>query len=457
MSAPAPSIIVIFGITGDLAQRKLLPALYHLFKDDLLDPRTVILGITRREVSAEELLGKVELCVNEIDKVCDPSTLKKVHDALRMHQMSQVDPAEYRELYQLLNDIEAEKGVCMNRLYYLSIPPQMFEPIVRNLGQQGLNHSCQHGSAATRLLVEKPFGYDLVSARDLIQETGEWFSEEQLFRIDHYLAKDTVQNIIGLRAAHEEIEKIWNNRNIGSIHITAFEKIDIEGRATFYEEVGALRDFIQSHLLQLLAVVTMDLPESMQSAAVHRTRLAALQAVTPITEQEAGARSARAQYQGYREEVGVLDSSTETFAQITLSIDNARWSGVPVTLQTGKAMAEKRTDISLQYKDSDARLIFRVQPDTGVSLEQSDAAPELAAKLRPLLEQFNAEHPPHLTAHPDAYERVLLDAVRGDHTLFTTSDEVIAAWKVVDGVVKAWSKNGEGLTLYPKGSAKIAD
>ncbi len=450
-----PSIIVIFGITGDLAQRKLLPALYHLFKDDLLDPRTVILGITRRAVSVDELLNSVELCVNEIDKVCDPTALKKVHAALRMHQMSQTDPAEYRELHKLLNNLEKEKGVCMNRLYYLSIPPQMFEPIVRNLGQQGLNKSCQHGIAASRLLIEKPFGYNLTSARDLIAETGEWFNEKQLFRIDHYLAKDTVQNIIEFRALHDEVETIWNREHIDAIEITAYEKIDIEGRATFYEQVGALRDFIQSHLLQLLAVVTMDLPSSLDSAAVHATRLAALTAVTPVNGQDVAASALRAQYKGYRGEVGVADSNTETFARIKLHIDNKRWLGVPVTLQTGKAMSEKRTDVRLRLKNSGAELVFHIQPDTGISLEQAESAPEIDKRLHESIKSSNVLHPPAPTAHPDAYERVLLDAVRGDHTLFTTSDEVIAAWKVIDNVLDTWSKDNNDLLFYPKGSKDI--
>lgn len=456
MAKPAPSIIVIFGITGDLSQRKLLPALYHLFKDDLLDPRTVILGITRRDVSAEELLGQVELCVNEIDNVCDPVGLKKVQGALRMHQMSQTDPAEYRELYELLNSIEAEKGVCMHRLYYLSIPPQMFEPIVRNLGQQGLNKSCRHGTADTRLLVEKPFGYDVASARDLIAETGEWFTEAQLFRIDHYLAKDTVQNIIEFRAAHKTVEQLWNNQHIDSITITAYEKLDIEGRATFYEEVGALRDFIQSHLLQLLAVTAMELPNSMDSEAVHATRLALLQSIEPVREQNAAAHTLRGQYQGYRQEVNISDSATETFARVKLAIGDGRWQGVAITLQTGKALSERRADIRLRFKDSNAELVLRIQPNNGVSLENAADSPELAGMLQPAIEVFNRQHPPAVAVHPDAYERVLLDAVLGDHTLFTTSEEVIAAWQVVDGILAAWSKSREGLVMYPKGSKDVA-
>lgn len=449
MRESGPAIIVIFGITGDLAQRKLLPALYHLFKDDLLDEDTVILGITRRDVSREQLLENVELCVNEIDKVCDPDALKKVHGALRMHQMSQTDPEEYKQLLALLNSIEEEKGICMNRLYYLSIPPQMFEPIVRNLGQQGLNASCSHGSAHTRLLVEKPFGYDLASAHELIDETAAWFREEQLFRIDHYLAKDTVQNILAFRETSPAAESLWNNEHVVGIEITAFEKIDIEGRATFYEEVGALRDFIQSHLLQLLAVVAMELPADMGSEAVHAERLRLLESISPIHQQDVMKLTTRGQYAGYTDEVHNPHSRTETYAAVRLSIPTPRWKGVDITLRTGKAMAEKRTDISLSLKQG-GRLVFRIQPDAHIALEDIHL-PE----LQPAIEAFNDEHPPALTGHPDAYERVLLDAVRGDHTLFTTSEEVIAAWEVVTDVVKVWSQTNDGLIIYEKGSAQV--
>jgi glucose-6-phosphate 1-dehydrogenase len=454
IAARSPSIIVIFGITGDLAQRKLLPALYHLFKDDLLDPRTVILGITRRNVTADELLSNVELCVNEIDKICDPAVLKKIQTALRMHTMSQTEPSEYQGLLQLMNDIESERGICMNRLYYLSIPPQMFETIVRNLGEQGLNQSCQHGNAGTRLLVEKPFGYDLSSARELIEKTSKYFGEEQLFRIDHYLAKDTVQNIIAFRGLDPAIEKIWNNQFVSDIAITAYEKIDIEGRAVFYEGIGAMRDFVQSHLLQLLAVSTMDLPRSSESEEVHKTRLNALKSIQPLDASNVANRTVRGQYAGYREEVQNPDSLTETYAEVRLEMTADRWKKVSMSLKTGKAMAEKRTDVCLTLQDS-SQLIFHIQPDNGIELRAADKTDYLQA-IELAINSFNAAHPPSATGHPDAYERVLLDAIRGDHTLFTTSEEVIAAWKVLTNVVEVWSKSSEGLLEYQKGAGSVA-
>ncbi|HSH56237.1 MAG TPA: glucose-6-phosphate dehydrogenase [Candidatus Limnocylindrales bacterium] len=459
LEIPQPAIIVIFGITGDLAQRKLLPALYHLLKDGLLDERTVIVGISRRDVSADQLLEKVELCVNEIDKVCDPEGIRKIRSALRMHHMSLVNDTEYAELKRQLDAIETEQGVCMNRLYYLSIPPQMFTPIVRGMGQNGLNQSCQHGTAAARLLVEKPFGYDLASARELIRETSEWFPEEQLFRIDHYLAKETVQNILAFRMYNPIFTSVWNNQHITAIDITAFEKIDIEGRATFYEEVGALRDFIQSHLLQLLAVVAMDLPDSLSSADVHAQKLRLLEAIEPVSPDQVRSRTIRGQYEGYRTEVNNPTTTTETYAAIELRIDNERWQNIPVRLRTGKALSEKRTDVAIQFRDNDGdgpgmgnRLVFRIQPSEGISLTLLAKKPGYSGALEPVTMDFDYQYAFDAHGHPDAYARVLVDAARGDHTLFTTSDEVVAAWRVVEHIQQAWSRDGDGLTPYPKGA-----
>jgi glucose-6-phosphate 1-dehydrogenase len=455
-TSPKPAIFVIFGITGDLAQRKLLPALYQLFKADALDPHTVILGISRRDVSAEDLLRDADLCAGEENEVCDPAIVDKIRKSLRMHRMSQTDPEEYRELYELLSSIEEERGVCMNRLYYLSIPPQLFKPIVRNLGQQNLNKSCQHGQAQARLLIEKPFGYDLASARDLIAETGENFTEEQIFRIDHYLAKISVQNILAFRSANRIVEDIWNNQHISGITITAYEKIDIEGRAIFYEEIGALRDFIQSHLLQVLAITTMELPADSSSGSMRQRRLELLESVLSIAEQEAGTKALRAQYEGYRDEAGSPHSTTETFARVIVGVHSGRWQGVPITLQTGKALSERRADVRIEFKDTSVALLMHIQPAEGFVLENPDNSDSSTPVLQAAIESFTAGHPSGSDLHPDAYERVLLDAARGDRTLFTTSQEVIAAWKVVDGVIAAWKQNDDGLHFYPKGSEDVA-
>jgi glucose-6-phosphate 1-dehydrogenase len=452
----SPSIIVIFGITGDLSQRYLLPALYHLIKDGLLHEQTEIVGISRRDMTADELLDKVELCVNETDNVCDPEALKKMHDQTRMFKMDLTDEEAYVRLHESLDAIEAEKGMCMNRLYYLSIPPQVYGPIIGLMGKAGLNTSCVHGEAMTRLLVEKPFGYDLISAENLIAETGNVFGEDQIFRIDHYLAKETVQNILTFRFQNPIFESLWNNEHIQSIEISASEQIGIEGRAQFYEPVGALRDLIQSHLLQILAIVTMDQPDILDSDHLHASRQALLDSVIAVPADRVVDQAVRGQYEGYREEVANADSTTETFAGIHISINSDRWRNVPITIWTGKALDQKKTAVAMAFKghgEQPNMLRFRIQPNEGIELDLLAKKPGFETELQTASMDFSYKQNFASVDHPNAYERVLVDAVRGDHTLFATGGEVLTAWRIVQPVLDEWRKNSSDLKDYPKGSA----
>jgi len=451
-----PAIFVIFGITGDLSQRYLLPALYHLFKDGRLHPQTEIVGITRRDMTAEQLFEQVELCVNEIDKVCDPDALKAMHDHSRMIQMDLNDSAAYGTLLQTLNAIEEEKGMCLNRLYYLSIPPQVYRPVIQHMGEQGLNGSCQHDTAVSRLLIEKPFGYDLQSAEELVQETSHVFSEAQLFRIDHFLAKETAQNILTFRFKNPIFEPIWNAEHIARIDIGASEEIGIEGRAQFYEPLGALRDFIQNHLIQLLAITVMDQPAVLDSDSIHAAKqqlLAQLQAVAP---DQVASRTIRGQYQGYREEVANADSTTETYADVTLFIDSERWRDVPLRLWTGKQLYEKKYEIDVHFRgkadEPGNHLRFRIQPNEGIELDLLTKRPGFDDALKTVAMGFSYQQNFDDHGHPNAYERVLVDAVKGDHTLFTTSEEVLASWRVVQPVLDEWGKRSDDLIIYEPGT-----
>lgn len=453
-----PAIIVIFGITGDLSQRKLLPALYHLIKDNLLHEDTEIIGVTRRDISAEELLGKTEVCVLESDKVCDPAALKLLASKLSMFKMDLGNGADYDKLLQHLNNTETKHAMCMNRLYYLSIPPGVYQPIVANLGAHGLNQSCQHGAAATRLLIEKPFGYDLASAEELIFETGKHFKEEQIFRIDHYLAKETVQNILTFRFHNPIFEAVWDNRHVARIDITVSEKIGIEGRSVFYEQTGALRDSLQSHLLQLLAATTMEEPRGLSSESIHAERLKLLRAVEQVPADKLGERAVRAQYAGYRKEVVRPQSITETYAALKLFIANSRWDGVPLYIRTGKALREKQTTISLHFKHAEGStkhgntLTFFIQPNEGIGIDLCVKHPGFDNRIDTASMDFSYQRSFDDHGHPDAYERVLVDAVRGDRTLFATSEEVIASWHILQPVVEAWTRDGAGLQTYQPGS-----
>ncbi len=449
-----PPIIVIFGITGDLSQRYLLPALYHLIKDGALDPQAEIVGISRRDVSAEQLFEQVELCVNEIDKICDPVALKAIQERTRMMQMDLDDPAAYANLRQTLNAIEEQKGICMNRLYYLSIPPKDYRPIIAHMGTAGLNTSCQHDQAVTRLLVEKPFGFDLHSAEELIAETATVFSEEQIFRIDHFLAKNPVQQVLEFRFQQPALDEFWNHQHIASIEISAAEQITIEGRVTFYEQMGALRDFIQNHLLQLLALVTMDRPEQLNSSSIHAVKETLLQQVQPIPADVAADRVIRGQYEGYREEVDNPESMTETYAGITVYIDNPRWQNVPLSVWTGKALAEKNYEITLQLCDSegktDGSLHFHIQPDKGIEVRATGSS-AFSSALQAAVHAFSTSQRREVQ-HPDAYEQVLTGAIRGDHALFASSEEIVASWQIVQPVLTAWSQATEDLIIYPQGT-----
>lgn len=450
-----PAIFVIFGITGDLAQRRLLPALYHLIKDDLLDAHTEIVGVSRRGVTVDELLGKVELCVLEADKVCDPAVLQKFRARTRMVHLDPVHANDYAALLGTLNDIEAAHGVCMNRLYYLSIPPQIYEPVIEQFGAHGLHEGCPHRKGAARLLVEKPFGYDLPSAQDLIAATARYFSEDQVFRIDHYLAKETVQNILVFRRQNPIFREVWSGQHVSGIRIEMNEQIGIEGRAGFYDNVGALRDVVQNHLLQLLALTAMELPATDGSAALHHAKRTLLAAVQPADPHHGGVM--RGQYTGYRAEAGNPRSATETFVQLPLTIQNDRWRGVPVTITAGKALKTKHTAVTITFGtavDGQAanKLTFRIQPNEGIDVELTVKRPGFEDRTELVQMDFSYRGAFNEPEHPDAYERVLVDAVRGDHSLFATSEEVLEAWRILQPVLDAWEQSGSDLRLYAPGS-----
>lgn len=434
-----PAVMVIFGITGDLSKRYLLPALYHLCKDELLPEPFIIIGTSRQKQGLDEFLGQVELCVLEQDKVCDPEVLKRLRGMMELFQLDPTEEKDYHALYSRLDTLEEEQGICLNRLYYLSIPPQLYSGVVSRLGSAGLNGSCRHGNAMTRLLVEKPFGYDLASAKELIAETAKVFTEEQAFRIDHYLAKDTVQNILEFRRKNPELEERWNSQNIQKIEITAYETLGI-GSRKFYDGIGALRDIIQSHLWQLLGLIVMELPPSAASRPIHTAKAAALEAIGALPAQEVSKNTTRAQYDGYGDEVGNEGSQTETFAAIRFTLPSDRWQGCEASLATGKNLNEKCTEICLHFSDN-TRVHFRIQPQPAVELEGLAAITDFSDKETPLTH-----------TNPDAYERVLIDAIRGDHTLFASSEEILASWRSLQPVLDEWAKGTPPLRYYRRGS-----
>jgi glucose-6-phosphate 1-dehydrogenase len=438
-----PTIFVIFGITGDLSKRYLLPALYHLFKDGRLDEHTQIIGVTRRDLSTDQLLETVELCVNEADKVCDPAVLKVMHQQSRMVQMDLNDSESYARLHETLDQIEADKGVCMNRLFYLSIPPQVYGPVIEHMGEQGLNSGCQHGTAVSRLLVEKPFGYDLSSAKDLVSKTEQVFSEEQTFRIDHYQAKEGVQDLLRFRFQYPELESVWTSEHIEYIEVAVSEALGIEGRVRFYEPLGALRDFLQNHLLQILTLTTMQLPSALTSEAIHDMKQQLLEHIQHVPADQVAQLTIRGQYAGYLDEVENPNSHTETYADIGLNIETDRWRNVPLRLWTGKLLDAKRSTVTVNFRGGGS-LNFHIQPEVGL---------EIKGEVPAVVSQAVADFHSTADARPNAYEKVLSDAIVGDHTLFVSSEEALASWRIVQPVLDEWAKNNDDLVIYAPGSS----
>jgi glucose-6-phosphate 1-dehydrogenase len=449
-----PLILVIFGITGDLAQRKLLPALYQLLKAGDLPEQMHIVGVSRREVTRDDVYSQLATFVS--DTVYDKSIEERLKNNTEMVQMDLLNVDAYRELLEYLRHVESSYDEGASRLYYLSIPSQAFTPIIQLLGQTGHNAPLASGDAP-RLLIEKPFGYDLESARELVGVLNEHFGEGQIYRIDHYVAKETVQNILTFRFQNPLFESVWNNRHIDHISIVAREQLDIEGRANFYEQTGALRDLIQSHLLQLLAITTMDRPTQLESDAIHASKLNLLQAVESIAPDEVDSKTVRGQYEGYRTEANVSDSNTETYASIELNINNEQWKNVPIVLETGKALDAKCTEISIRFSQPDDslveqnRLVFRIQPTEGITIRLQTKRPGIKNVTDSADMDF--EYAESFNERPaEAYERVIVDAIRGDQTLFASAAEVIRSWEIIENVLERWTRNGDNLRFYAKGS-----
>ncbi len=438
-----PATIVIFGITGDLARRKLLPALYRLHKNGLLAGDTRIIGVTRQKVSKQKILEGVQ-------KYLPSGSNSGFARQLEVFRMDLAAQTEYSRLKDRLDEIDRGDNGIHQRLYYLSVPPAVFDDIVQRMGTAGLNKAYGRPVKLPSLLIEKPFGYDVKSAEFLVKTTKKYFRESQIYRIDHYLAKEMALNILDFRFYNPVFNSIWNRNHISRVEITAHEKVGIEGRVAFYEQTGALRDLIQSHLLQLMNLIAMEKPRSIyDGASVHKKRLQLFEDVIIPTEQEADTVSWRGQYSSYRDEIGKQSTQTETYAALKLFIDNERWQGVPFILKTGKKTHEKRTVVEVYFgTEQTNKLEFRLQPHEGIGLslrvkrpghtrDQSDAALDL---------RYGRDFPGDQV--PEAYERVLLDAIHQDQTLFASSEEVLASWRIVEPILQAWSKTDMDLTVY---------
>jgi glucose-6-phosphate 1-dehydrogenase len=470
-----PTTLAIFGGTGDLAHRKLLPAVYNLAHEGALPERFNLIAIARSDIAHDDYRRMARESITQYSRTPpDEQVLSKLLEQVRYVPGSFDDDSAYARLGDELKQFDDEAGIVFNRVFYLSTAPEFFPLIVSKLGEHGLS---DHDDAAVRVVIEKPFGTSLAELRELNPQVLSVFDEKQVFRIDHYLGKETVQNMLAFRFANGLFEPIWNRNYIDYVQITAAEDVGIGRRAGYYDQSGALRDLVQNHMLQLLTLLCMEPPVTFSADDVRDEKVKVLHAIHPPTDETVPNIAVRAQYTagmaegkdvpGYLEEEGVPDDShTETYVALRLEVDNWRWAGVPIYLRTGKRLARKITEIAVQLKPvphlafqaegsvgvQPNQLIMTMQPNEGVSLSLGAKIPGTRMRIRPVNMEF-LYGTAFLSQSPEAYERLIMDAMRGDATLFTRDDEVEAQWRICDPILQEWSHEDGPLPTYPAGSA----
>jgi glucose-6-phosphate 1-dehydrogenase len=461
---PDPCAFVLFGATGDLAHRKVVPALYQLWRTNLLPAEFSLVAVARRPYTDESFTAEVRASLENYSRVqpIDEAAWAGLAKRITYQQLDFDDDAGFDRLCERLDALDEERGTAGNRLFYLATQPSQVADIVRQMGRVGLDHEMR-GGGWRRVVIEKPFGRDLESARNLNHELAKVLRESQVYRIDHYLGKETVRNLLVFRFGNGIFEPVWNRSYVDHVQITVAESIGVEGRGAFYEETGASRDILQNHLLQLMTLVAMEPPTSFSADALRDEKVQVLRAITPPTPEYVRQDVVRGQYAagwvegeaavGYREEPEVdPESETETYVAGRFTIDDWRWSGVPFYLRAGKRLPKRATEIAIQFKDVPLRLFresagdpapnilaMRIQPDEGIMLRFAAKVPGLGLDVRTVNMDF-AYGTSFVVDSPDAYETLILDALLGDAALFTRADEVEAAWGVVTPLIEAWSE-----------------
>ncbi len=464
---PDPCVLVIFGASGDLTRRKLFPALYSLALRRLLPERFAVVGVARREESDDEFRERMKHAVQEFGRdEFKEDVWSWLAGGMRYVATDFADEDGENHLAAVLNELDRERGTAGNRVYYLAVPPDAISTLLHEIGER------RSAEGWTRVIIEKPFGHDLESARELNEEIKRHFAEQEIFRIDHYLGKETVQNLLALRFANGIFEPIWNRQFVDHVQITVAESIGIEGRAAFYEQAGAIRDVFQNHLLQLVALTAMEPPIDFTADSVRNEKVKVLRALhTPGPKHVVRGQYGRGHVEGeevpgYREEEGVApDSMTETYVAAKLYVDNWRWADTPFYVRAGKRLARRETTIAIEFKraphppfeivdDEGLRpnvLVCHIQPDEGVSLEFAAKVPGQGMMLRTVHMDF-LYGPTFRSGIPEAYERLLLDCLLGDATLFTRSDEVEEQWSLVDAIVAFWKRDRPSFPNYASGT-----
>lgn len=458
--------IIILGASGDLTKRKLIPALFSLHCRRRMPEPYHIIGMARTRSDAEAYRQSLnEAMISLAPKYVEPKEWPAFSQRVTYVTGDPAEPESLHMLDAALEKVEAGGHGARNRLYYMALPPASYGPVVQALGRAGMVDSTQ---GWRRVVIEKPFGHDLPSARALNDLIHQVLTEDQIYRIDHYLGKETVQNVLVFRFANSIFEPIWNRNYVDHIQITVAESVGVGHRGRFFDQVGVLRDMFQNHLMQLLSLVAMEPPASFDAEALRNERVKVLRSVRPILPADVAAESVRGQYQGYRQEPGVdPESQTPTYAVLRFHISNWRWEGVPFFLRSGKNLAEKTTEITVQFKAvphmmftqasgsqiMPNRLSLCLQPDEGIHLRFEMKVPGTQAETRSTNMEFHYANVFGPDAIPDAYERLLLDALNGDASLFTRADTIELAWGLIDPILEGWSLPGAPpLAIYPPGA-----
>jgi len=472
---PDPCSFVVFGATGDLTHRLVLPALYNLAAADLLPEKFCVVGVARNRMSNEDMRESLLKGLRQYKaRPVDEAIAKRLLECVTSIEADPSDPASFDAMAEQLNKLEAKRETGGNRLFYLATPPTAFAPIAKQLGRAGM---LKENGSWRRLVVEKPFGTSLASAKALNDELLKIADEQQIYRIDHYLGKETVQNILVLRFANGMFEPIWNRNHIDHVQITVDEKLDVGHRGSFYDATGALRDMVPNHLFQLLSLVAMEPPAKFEAHAVRSAKAEVLAAIQTETEAEALKNSVRGQYQAgksgdveipdyHKTEDVKRDSTTETYAALKLTIDNWRWAGVPFYLRTGKALGMKRTEVAIKFKQapfamfrdtpvdklSQNYLIIAVEPTEGITLQFNTKVPGPTINIDGVEMKFRYKD--YFQVEPTTgYETLIYDCMIGDNILFQRADSVEAGWQAVQPFLDAWKKAGaKGLQPYKAGS-----
>jgi glucose-6-phosphate 1-dehydrogenase len=476
---PEPFTLVIFGATGDLTHRKLIPAVFNLFCQNLLPQDFSVIGFARREYDDQLFRQQLRQSLESLspDRPIDEECWARFTQKVFYHQTELTEPDGYHSLRQRIERETAQNQTPGNSLFYLATPPEYFTEIINQLNQAGLAHRGAYCSPWSRIIIEKPFGRDLETARALNAHVGEVFDERQIYRIDHYLGKETVQNLLVFRFANSIFEPIWNQKYIDHVQIAVLEEIGIGTRGAYYDQAGAIRDIVQNHMMHLLSLVAMEPPVALEADAVRDEKVKILKALRPMPAECVGNHVVRAQYAagtsagkqvpGYLEESGVADGSlTETFVAMKVFIDNWRWAGIPFYLRTGKCMPVRITEIDIHFRSvpdvlfntgdfgpmQPNLLAIRIQPNEGISLQFQVKTPGPEMRIQPFKMDFGYAGS-FGKAPPEAYERLLLDAALGDSTLFARGDEVDAAWSYLTNILQGCAGQPvKKLPQYPAGT-----